>query len=74
MQHQGQADRPAEIVYDERDAVQAKAIDELPEHGDVRLGRVGEAGGTLGQAESKVIGGDAAMAFRQRGNHVAVLE
>ncbi len=73
-QGQGQADRPSVIVNDECEAVESEPRDKCPEAIGVSFRCVAGSDGPLRQAESQVIGRDAAMARRQRFDQMTELE
>jgi hypothetical protein len=61
-------------VDHEGEAIELQSINELTDRRRMCLGRIGKCRGTVGEAEAEVVGCNAAVARRQRGNQVAELE
>ena len=73
-QRERQADRPAEVVNDERERLEPEAVYERAQVLCVVFGSIAEIDGPLGQPEAQVIGRDAAIVPRQLADQMPVLE
>src|SRR5688572_25463168 len=74
IEREGKRDRSAEVVYDERDVLEAELFDELAQHARMGFGIVLEVGRAAGETEAEMVDRDAAVRAREVANGVTPLE